>query len=190
MLHSRLAWRGQPHRHATSSSWPSKDMRECFDATCPIATWRTSRRARSTSTTTSKPCDWAQEYALLNRELMMEQIVARRAACGELPAVHARAWRRSTATTTTWRASTHFGENVLITRKGAVRAREGDLGIIPGSMGARSYIVRGKGNPESFYSLQPRRRARDVARRSEAPLHRRGPRARDGRAWNAARTKT
>ena len=46
----------------------------------------------------------------------------------------------------------HYGENVLITRKGAVRAREGDMGIIPGSMGARSHIVRGKGNPESFMS--------------------------------------
>jgi tRNA-splicing ligase RtcB len=46
----------------------------------------------------------------------------------------------------------HFGEDVLVTRKGAVRAAEGDLGIIPGSMGARSYIVRGKGNPESFTS--------------------------------------
>ena len=46
----------------------------------------------------------------------------------------------------------HFGENVLVTRKGAVRAREGDMGIIPGSMGARSFIVRGKGNPESFCS--------------------------------------
>ena len=50
----------------------------------------------------------------------------------------------------TW--ENHYGENVLVTRKGAVRAREGDMGIIPGSMGARSYIVRGKGNPESFMS--------------------------------------
>ena len=41
---------------------------------------------------------------------------------------------------------------MFVTRKGAVRAAEGDLGIIPGSMGARSYIVRGKGNPESFCS--------------------------------------
>jgi tRNA-splicing ligase RtcB len=41
---------------------------------------------------------------------------------------------------------------VWVTRKGAIRAREGDLGIVPGSMGARSYIVRGKGNPESFCS--------------------------------------
>jgi tRNA-splicing ligase RtcB (3'-phosphate/5'-hydroxy nucleic acid ligase) len=47
---------------------------------------------------------------------------------------------------------THFGEEVLVTRKGAVRARLGDYGIIPGSMGARSYIVRGLGNEESFHS--------------------------------------
>ena len=46
----------------------------------------------------------------------------------------------------------HYGKNVWVTRKGAVRARAGDLGIIPGSMGARSYIVRGKGNAESFHS--------------------------------------
>jgi tRNA-splicing ligase RtcB len=46
----------------------------------------------------------------------------------------------------------HYGKEVWITRKGAVRARKGDLGIIPGSMGARSFIVRGKGNLESFDS--------------------------------------
>ncbi len=46
----------------------------------------------------------------------------------------------------------HFGESVLLTRKGAVDAHEGVLGIIPGSMGARSFIVRGKGNRESFCS--------------------------------------
>ncbi len=47
---------------------------------------------------------------------------------------------------------THFGESVYVTRKGAVRARENDYGIIPGSMGTKSYIVKGKGNPESFCS--------------------------------------
>jgi tRNA-splicing ligase RtcB len=46
----------------------------------------------------------------------------------------------------------HYGKNVWVTRKGAVRARLGDLGIIPGSMGTRSYLVRGLGNPESFHS--------------------------------------
>src|SRR5262249_35744992 len=47
---------------------------------------------------------------------------------------------------------THFGEQVLVTRKGAIRAGKGDLGIIPGSMGTRSYIVRGLRNPQSFES--------------------------------------
>jgi tRNA-splicing ligase RtcB len=46
----------------------------------------------------------------------------------------------------------HYGEEVYVTRKGAVRAGKGELGIIPGSMGTRSYIVRGLGNPESFES--------------------------------------
>ncbi len=46
----------------------------------------------------------------------------------------------------------HFGEQVYLTRKGAISATEGELGIIPGSMGAKSYIVRGKGNPDSFCS--------------------------------------
>ena len=46
----------------------------------------------------------------------------------------------------------HFGKNVWVHRKGATRAREGQLGIIPGSMGTSSYIVRGLGNPESFQS--------------------------------------
>ena len=46
----------------------------------------------------------------------------------------------------------HFGENLWVTRKGAISAREGQLGVIPGSMGARSYIVRGLGNPESLCS--------------------------------------
>jgi tRNA-splicing ligase RtcB len=46
----------------------------------------------------------------------------------------------------------HYGADVWVTRKGAIRARRGDLGIIPGSMGARSYIVRGKGSEESFQS--------------------------------------
>lgn len=46
----------------------------------------------------------------------------------------------------------HFGSNVWVTRKGAIRAREGDMGIIPGSMGAKSFIVKGKGNKASFCS--------------------------------------
>jgi tRNA-splicing ligase RtcB (3'-phosphate/5'-hydroxy nucleic acid ligase) len=63
----------------------------------------------------------------------------------------------------------HLGQNVMVTRKGAVRAREGDLGIIPGSMGAKSFIVRGKGNIESFQSCSHgagRRMSRGEAKRT------------------------
>jgi tRNA-splicing ligase RtcB len=65
----------------------------------------------------------------------------------------------------------HFGEDVYVTRKGAVSAKAGQLGIIPGSMGARSYIVRGKGNPDSFESCS--HGAGRVMSRGEgqAPLH-------------------
>ena len=63
---------------------------------------------------------------------------------------------------------THFGERVYVTRKGAISAREGELGIIPGSMGTRSYIVRGRGNPDSFCSCAHgagRRMSRNEAKR-------------------------
>jgi tRNA-splicing ligase RtcB (3'-phosphate/5'-hydroxy nucleic acid ligase) len=95
--------------------------------------------------------EWAQDYARHNRDLMMEQIVAAVRGCGELPTFSAVVKAINCHHNYVARES-HYGENVLITRKGAVRAREGDMGIIPGSMGARSYIVRGKGNPESFHS--------------------------------------
>ena len=68
---------------------------------------------------------------------------------------HGEVWLRETAVNCHHNyvaRENHYGENVWVTRKGAVRAREGDLGIIPGSMGARSYIVRGLGNAESFHS--------------------------------------
>src|SRR5688572_18517906 len=93
--------------------------------------------------------NWAQDYAAENREAMMQAVlrVLREAvkpfALGKV-AVNC----HHNYTT----RETHFGENVLVTRKGAVRAGAGELGIIPGSMGARSYIVRGRGNPESFES--------------------------------------
>jgi len=66
----------------------------------------------------------------------------------------------------------HYGANVWVTRKGAIRAREGDWGIVPGSMGTRSYIVRGKGNPESFCSSAHgagRRMSRTAAEKQFTP---------------------
>lgn len=95
--------------------------------------------------------EWAQDYARRNRDLMMAQIIAAVRASGEVPAFTAELEVINCHHNYVAREN-HFGENVLITRKGAVRARTGDMGIIPGSMGARSYIVRGKGNPESFCS--------------------------------------
>jgi tRNA-splicing ligase RtcB len=93
---------------------------------------------------------WAQQFARTNRELMMEAALAALSASvprgfvGDLEAVNCHhnyvSWER------------HFGEKVIVTRKGAVSARLDELGIIPGSMGAKSFIVRGKGNRASFCS--------------------------------------
>jgi len=92
---------------------------------------------------------WAQNYALENRRHMMNQVIA--AMRGMMPEF-----------TITQEAINchhnyvekehHFGRNMWVTRKGAIRARAGDLGIIPGSMGQRSYIVRGKGDLQSYCS--------------------------------------
>jgi tRNA-splicing ligase RtcB len=93
---------------------------------------------------------WAQEYARTNRELMMEAVLAALRTTG-LPAFEARL-EAVNCHHNYVAIEHHFGENVFVTRKGAVRARPGELGIIPGSMGARSYIVRGLGNDHSFHS--------------------------------------
>lgn len=117
---------------------------------------------------------WAQEYAFANRECMMDLVLAalRRhlpefSVTSEVVNCHHNYVAREH----------HYGADVWVTRKGAIRARAGDLGIIPGSMGARSYIVRGKGNPESFDSSAHgagRRMSRNAAARtfSEADLRR------------------
>ncbi len=108
---------------------------------------------------------WAQDYAMHNRREMMRLLVD--ALKHVLPPF-----------TTTREAinchhnyvavETHFDAEVYVTRKGAISAREGELGIIPGSMGAKSFIVRGKGNPQSFRSCSHgagRRMSRSKARR-------------------------
>ncbi|MDD4928476.1 MAG: RtcB family protein [Gallionella sp.] len=92
---------------------------------------------------------WAQEYAFENRRCMLDLVLA--------------ALRRHLPNFTVLNqvvnchhnyvsVEHHYGEDVYVTRKGAIRARAGDMGIVPGSMGARSYIVQGLGNPESFNS--------------------------------------
>jgi tRNA-splicing ligase RtcB len=108
---------------------------------------------------------WAQEYAALNRTVMLEllQSVLRerfpQIEFGELIACHHNYVAEET----------HFGDELLVTRKGAIRAGVGELGIIPGSMGTRSFIVRGKGSPWSFESASHgagRRMSRARARKS------------------------
>ncbi len=93
---------------------------------------------------------WAQDYARRNRDVMMAHVIAAArqiiakpfAADVEAVNCHHNYVQRET----------HFESDVLVTRKGAVSAKKGELGIIPGSMGARSYIVRGLGNEEAFCS--------------------------------------
>ena len=92
---------------------------------------------------------WAQDYAYANRQAMLDLTLA--ALARHLPAFQVTAEAVNCHHNYVTREN-HYGQNVWITRKGAIRARVGDLGIIPGSMGAKSFIVRGKGNPESFCS--------------------------------------
>jgi tRNA-splicing ligase RtcB len=114
---------------------------------------------------------WAQNYARRNRGVMLRLIcdVLRK----EFPQV---TFEDPISAHHNYVAEeTHFGEDVMVTRKGAIRAGRGDLGIIPGSMGTGSYIVRGLGNPDSFESASHgagRRMSRNKARKqfTEADL--------------------
>lgn len=93
---------------------------------------------------------WAQKFAMKNREVMMTNLIATvRKVIGKPFESHVEAVNCHHNYVQQER---HFGQDVFVTRKGAVSAKRGEMGIIPGSMGARSYIVRGLGNPESFES--------------------------------------
>lgn len=109
--------------------------------------------------------EWAQDYAWLNRSRMMAAIVE--AVKPLLPTFRLEDEAINCHHNYVARED-HFGERVFVTRKGAISAREGELGIIPGSMGARSYIVRGLGNPQSYCSCAHgagRRMSRSAAKR-------------------------
>lgn len=106
---------------------------------------------------------WCQEYALKNRQAMfdntfevMKKVFPQLKIVGDVTSCHHNYIS----------LENHYGKNVIVTRKGAIRAREGDLGIIPGSMGTKSYIVKGLGNKESFCSCS--HGAGRVMSRSEA----------------------
>ena len=109
--------------------------------------------------------EWAQEFALLNRAEMTERtlrILAHRfEAVEELERIECH------HNFTKW--ENHFGKNILVSRKGAIEAKEGQMGLIPGSMGTASYVVQGKGHPASFNTAPHgagRRMSRAGARRS------------------------
>ncbi|MCI8212207.1 RNA-splicing ligase RtcB [Pseudomonas sp. S25] len=94
--------------------------------------------------------EWAQDFARQNRELMMAAVIQATRQVISKPfqvALEAVNCHHNYV-----QKERHFGEDVLITRKGAVSAKKGELGIIPGSMGAKSFIVRGLGNEEAFCS--------------------------------------
>ena len=112
---------------------------------------------------------WAQEYALQNRQSMLELVL------GALKR-HLPPFQVTTEVVNCHHnyvaKEHHYGENVWVTRKGAIRARPGDIGIVPGSMGTRSYIVSGKGNPDSFCSSAHgagRRMSRTAAEKQFTP---------------------
>lgn len=94
--------------------------------------------------------EWAQDFARTNRELMMDATLA--ALKLEIAKPFGAQLKAINCHHNYISRERHAGEDILVTRKGAVRARKGELGIIPGSMGARSYIVRGLGHPDSFES--------------------------------------
>jgi tRNA-splicing ligase RtcB len=107
---------------------------------------------------------WAQEYAMTNRREMMELVL--KALSHHLPAF--KVTKEAINCHHNYVSiETHFDSQVYLTRKGAIRAHAGDLGIIPGSMGTKSYIVQGKGNPDSFCSCSHgagRRMSRSAAK--------------------------
>jgi tRNA-splicing ligase RtcB (3'-phosphate/5'-hydroxy nucleic acid ligase) len=129
---------------------------------------------------------WAQEYARANRGQMMDK------AMGEVFAVvgGGRETRRINCHHNFTQREVHHGQELWITRKGAIRADHGDLGVIPGSMGTRSYIVRGKGNEASWRSCAHgagRRYSRTRAKKlfTAADL----AQQMEGRVWLAARAR-
>jgi len=97
-----------------------------------------------------EPVGWAQDFAALNRRMMMTNVI--RALRSQIAKPFDAEMEAVNCHHNYVQRENHFGENVLVTRKGAVRAAKGVMGIIPGSMGAKSFIVRGLGNPESFDS--------------------------------------
>jgi len=141
-----------------------------------------------------KAMQWAQDYAMTNRDLMMDAVMAELRTAVR-PNHDGSSWFDEVARINCHHNYTarenHKGHNVWVTRKGAIRAREGDRGVIPGSMGTRSYIVSGLGNASSYHSCSHgagRRMSRSAARREldVAGL----VTSMDGKAWDSTKAET
>ncbi|WEU67393.1 RtcB family protein [Xanthomonas phage JGB6] len=131
---------------------------------CPTRTWLFFSLARRKCRITWHDLMWAQEYAFANRATMKELIM--RALKRHLPTLEEVDYIACHHNYVS--EETHYGEEVIVTRKGAIYAGRDVYGIIPGSMGTKSYIVRGRGNPESFQSASHgagRRMSRGAAKR-------------------------
>jgi tRNA-splicing ligase RtcB (3'-phosphate/5'-hydroxy nucleic acid ligase) len=128
-----------------------KDMSAHLGATMPDMDLAYLREGSPAFDDYIEAVSWAQEFARLNRQVMMENVVEAVRKVRDLPAFKADLMAVNCHHNYVAREE-HFGAQCWVTRKGAVKAGLGDLGIIPGSMGAKSFIVRGKGNVDSFNS--------------------------------------
>ena len=129
---------------------------------------------------------WAQDYALENREEMMDAVLNQL-----FRVVRGKEVQRINCHHNFTQEETHFGQQVWVTRKGAIDASAGNLGVVPGSMGTKSYITQGLGNPDSYNSSSHgagRTRSRTAAKKE---LSVSGLRAlMKGKAWNAGQAES
>ena len=126
---------GRARKLAHNASLPDRDLAVFLAGTPEMDAYR-------------RDLFWAQRYARANREVMLK--LYQDVLLKMFPKIQFE--EPITCHHNYVAEEVHFGEEVLITRKGAISAREGELGIIPGSMGTRSYIVQGRGNAEAFHS--------------------------------------
>jgi len=135
---------------------------------------------------------WAQDYALANRETMMDAVLKDLTfAVGPKSLYPSIEKRRINCHHNYTAKEHHYGRDVWVTRKGAIRAREGDYGVIPGSMGTNSFIVKGLGNKSSFDSSAHgagRRMSRTQAKKALSVDDLAARMA--GKAWNASMAKS
>ena len=131
---------------------------------------------------------WAQDYALANREVMMDAVLSQLWAVIGTEGVESRRINCHHNFTT---REHHRGVNVWVTRKGAIRARSDDWGVIPGSMGAASFIVSGLGNPSSYDSCSHGAGRKMSRKRAHRELDVDGlVESMTGKAWNADKAET